>query len=484
MSVQPVLVWLREDLRLTDNPALRKAADTGKPVICLFVLDDEAPGAWALGGAQRWWLHHSLAALGEDIAKAGGTLILRRGEAGDMVRRVASDIGAGAVYWNRRYMPWQIEQDRELKSALTADDVEVESFNGRLLHEPWTVKTKTGGPYRVYTPYWKQIQTRDVPNPLPGVRKLESPGTAPLSDPLESWDLLPTKPNWAKGFGPIWEPGEAGARKRWRAWAKTYAGRYNSERNRPDLDTTSRMAPHIHFGEISILTMYREVADMIDEGAIDHDEGKTFLSELVWREFSYHLLFYNPDMFDLPLNRKFTEFRWNNDDTHFEAWTKGMTGYPIVDAGMRQLYREGHMHNRVRMIVGSFLVKDLLIDWRRGMEWFWDTLVCADAAANTASWQWVAGCGADAAPFFRVFNPMTQGEKFDPDGAYVRRHVPELAKLPAKHIHAPWKAPREVLAKAGVTLGETYPHPIVDHGIMREEALSRYQEIKEWRPSP
>ncbi len=478
MSDQPVLVWLREDLRLTDNPALRKAAETGKPVVCLFVLDDEAPGAWALGGAQRWWLHHSLVALGEDLDNIGGTLILRRGEASEVVRGLASDIGAGAVYWNRRYMPWQIDQDKELKSALAADEIEVESFNGRLLHEPWTVKTKTGGPYRVYTPYWKQIQTRDVPDPLPGVRKIDSPSSPPLSDSLESWGLLPTKPNWATGFEPIWEPGEAGARKRWRAWAKTYAGRYNSERNRPDLDTTSRMAPHIHFGEISILTMYREVADMIEEGAIDHDEGKTFLSELVWREFSYHLLFYNPDMFDLPINRKFADFRWNNDEAHFKAWTTGTTGYPIVDAGMRQLYSEGHMHNRVRMIVGSFLVKDLLIDWRRGMEWFWDTLVCADPAANTASWQWVAGCGADAAPFFRVFNPMTQGEKFDPDGAYVRRHVPELAKLPAKHIHAPWKAPHEVLAKAGVTLGETYPRPIVDHGIMREEALSRYQEIK------
>ncbi|MEO1659295.1 MAG: deoxyribodipyrimidine photo-lyase [Pseudomonadota bacterium] len=478
MTDQPVLVWLRDDLRLDDNPALRKAADTGRPVVCLYVLDDDTPGEWTLGGAQRWWLHHSLAALQADLTKIGGTLILRRGKADRVVPELVKALGATEVHWNRRYMPWQIEQDKALKAALSEDGVEVESFNGRLLHEPWTIKTKTGGPYRVYTPYWKQIQTLDVPDPLPNIRKLIRPDSLPPSDDLASWELLPTKPNWATGFEPIWEPGEAGARKRWRAWVKAYAGRYNSERNRPDLDTTSRMAPHIHFGEISIRTMYLDVANLIGDGVIDRDEGKTFLSELVWREFSYHLLFYNPDMFDLPLNRKFTAFEWNNDDSHFDAWTKGMTGYPIVDAGMRQLYREGHMHNRVRMIVGSFLVKDLLIDWRRGMAWFWDTLVCADPAANTASWQWVAGCGADAAPFFRVFNPITQGEKFDPDGAYVRRHVPELANVPAKHIHAPWKAPREVLAKAGVTLGETYPHPVVEHGPMREEALRRYQAIK------
>ncbi|MEM6748611.1 MAG: deoxyribodipyrimidine photo-lyase [Pseudomonadota bacterium] len=478
MSDRTVLVWLREDLRLDDNPALRKAADSGEPVACLYVLDDEAPGPWALGGAQRWWLHHTLSALAADLARAGGALILRRGRSEDVVPAVTQELGACAVYWNRRYMPWQVEQDKGLKASLTDDGVEVESFSGRLLHEPWTIKTKTGGPYRVYTPYWKQVQTLDVPDAAPRVRKLVSPKQLPSSDILTGWNLLPTKPNWATGFEPIWEPGEAGARQRWKSWAKAYAGRYGSERNRPDLDTTSRMAPHIHFGEISIRTMYRDVAAMMDDGAIDHDQGKTFLSELVWREFSYHLLFYNADMFELPLNRKFTDFRWDNDETYFVAWTKGMTGYPIVDAGMRQLYAEGHMHNRVRMIVGSFLVKDLLIDWRKGMAWFWDTLVCADPAANTASWQWVAGCGADAAPFFRVFNPITQGEKFDPDGAYVRRHVPELAKVPAKHIHAPWKAPREVLAQAGVELGTTYPQPIVDHGQMREEALSRYQAIK------
>ncbi|MEO1043246.1 MAG: deoxyribodipyrimidine photo-lyase [Pseudomonadota bacterium] len=478
MISDPVLVWLREDLRLSDNPALRHAADTGRPVVCLYVLDDETPGPWAMGGAQRWWLHHSLRTLQEAINKIGGVLILKRGRGEEVVPEVCKELAATAVYWNRRYMSWQIEQDKGLKAALSDDGVDVESFNGRLLNEPWTIKTKTGGPYRVYTPYWKQVQTLDLEDAIPAVRKLKAPSPLPASDDLVSWNLLPTNPNWAAGFEPIWEPGEAAALRRWRAWVKTYAGRYNSERNRPDLDSTSRMAPHIHFGEISIKMMYRDVSALMADGAIDAEEGKTFLSELVWREFSYHLLFYNPDMFDLPLNKKFTEFSWENSDRYFEAWTKGMTGYPIVDAGMRQLYQEGHMHNRVRMIVGSFLVKDLLVDWRRGMAWFWDTLVCADAAANTASWQWVAGCGADAAPFFRVFNPVTQGEKFDPDGAYVRRHVPELAHVPAKHIHAPWKAPKDVLEQAGVRLGDSYPEPMVDHARMREEALSRYQAIK------
>ncbi|MEM6914032.1 MAG: deoxyribodipyrimidine photo-lyase, partial [Pseudomonadota bacterium] len=255
MAHSPVLVWLREDLRLHDNPALRQAADTGRPVACLYVLDDETPGPWAMGGAQRWWLHHSLSALRADIDAIGGTLMLRRGRGDDVLPAVVKELGASSVFWNRRYLPWQIEQDKSLKAALTDDGKTVESFNGRLLHEPWTIKTKTGGPYRVYTPYWKQVQTLDVQDAFPGVRKLKAPPDTPATEDLDSWGLLPTNPNWAHGFEPIWQPGEAGARKRWRAWAKTYAGRYNSERNRPDLDTTSRMAPHIHFGEISIQTM-------------------------------------------------------------------------------------------------------------------------------------------------------------------------------------------------------------------------------------
>ncbi|MEM1381686.1 MAG: deoxyribodipyrimidine photo-lyase [Pseudomonadota bacterium] len=478
MATSPSLVWLREDLRFDDNPALRAAADRGGPVVCVYVLDDAAAGDWPLGSAQRWWLHHSLEALSQDFDKFGGTLILRRGDAGSIIPEIVDDIGAEAVFWNRRYMPWQIAQDKALKETL-AKTVTVESFNGRLINEPWEIKTKTGGPYKVYTPYWRQVQARPIRDPLAKVQKLTALSKIPSSDKLDDWELLPTAPNWADGFEPIWEPGERGARKRWLAWLKTKgAAAYGERRNRPDLDDTSRMAPHIHFGEISIVTMYREMQDKIDAGEIPEEDGKTFLSELAWREFSYNLTYHFPQMFDAPLMEKFGKFRWTGTDQERHAWEKGLTGYPIVDAGMRQLWNEGHMHNRVRMIVGSFLVKDLLIDWQDGMAWFWDTLVCADPASNTASWQWVAGCGADAAPFFRIFNPVSQGEKFDPDGDYVKRYVPELSGLPKKYIHKPWEAPPFVLRDAGITLGTEYPEPIVDHAVMRKEALARYEEIK------
>ena len=478
MPTSPALVWLREDLRFDDNPALRAAADRGGPVACLYVLDDDVGGEWAIGGAQRWWLHHSLAAMAEDFELFGGALVLRRGDAQKLVPEVAGAIGAGAVFWNRRYMPWQIEQDTAIKARLS-ETCEVQSFNGRLLNEPWEIQTKTGGPYKVYTPYWRQVKARDVRDPLPKVQKLEKPGQLPASDALDSWDLLPRQPNWAEGFGPVWTPGERGARDRWLKWLKSRGARcYDSHRNRPDLDDTSRMAPHLHFGEISPVTMYRMMQDRIASGDIPEEDGVSFLSELAWREFSYNLLYHFPKMFDDPLMEKFADFAWDDEDAHLRAWQRGNTGYPIVDAGMRQLWHEGHMHNRVRMIVGSFLVKDLLIDWRHGMKWFWDTLVCADPASNTAGWQWVAGCGADAAPFFRIFNPVSQGERFDPDGDYVKRHVPELSALPKKYIHKPWEAPRKVLDEAGITLGTDYPHPVVDHGERRKEALARFEAIK------
>jgi len=310
MADTPALVWLREDLRLDDNPALRAAADRGGDVVCLYVLDDAAAGDWPMGGAQRWWLHHSLKALAEDLDGFGGKLLLRKGDAGEIVPDVAKALGAGAVYWNRRYMPWQIVQDKALKEALS-DAYDVKSFNGRLLNEPWQIETKSGGPYKVYTPYWKQVQQRDIRDPLAKVTKFSTPKSLPSSDNLSDWDLLPTKPNWAEGFEPVWTPGERGARKRWLAWLKTRGPQeYGDNRNRPDLDETSRMAPHIHFGEISIVTMYRDMQDEIEAGDIPQDNGKTFLSELAWREFSYNLTYHFPKMFDAPLMEKFEKFRW------------------------------------------------------------------------------------------------------------------------------------------------------------------------------
>ena len=474
----PALVWLRADLRFEDNPALRAAADSGRPVACLYVLDDETPGDWAMGGAQRWWLHHSLAAMQDDFGKFGGALILRRGDCRGVVPSVAEELGAGLVTWNRRYIGWQKEADADVKASLEDQDVEVRTFRGTVIFEPGEILTGGGTPYKVYSPYWKKMQEREVPEKVAKVQKLEAPGALPASDDLGDWDLLPTKPDWSTGFAPVWTPGERGARDRWLSWLKGDAEDYDDERNVPALDATSRQSPHLHFGETSPVVAYRELEEAVEDGSVPEAQGRSWLSELAWREFHYQLLAAQPQMFDEPLDAKFKDFDWEDDDEAFDAWAYGRTGYPIVDAGMRQLYETGWMHNRVRMITGSFLVKDLLLDWRRGMAWFWDCLVDADPANNTAQWQWIAGCGADASPFFRIFNPVTQGERFDKKAEYIKHWCPELEDLPEKHVHAPWEAPDDVLEKAGVTLGEDYPEPIVDHAERREEALDRYKAIK------
>ncbi|MEM9988719.1 MAG: deoxyribodipyrimidine photo-lyase, partial [Pseudomonadota bacterium] len=465
MFDSPLLYWLREDLRFDDNPALRAAANSGQPVLCLYILEAFEADKAQMGGAQRWWLHHSLTAFQEDLEKRGGKLILRKGDAKKIVPQIVKDVNASKVVWNRRYATWQIDVDKTIKEKLTKDDIEVESFNGRLLYEPWEIYTKSDKPYRVYTPYWKSVQAReDMRDTLPRVDKLISPSSLPKTDQLEDWNLPPQNPNWAEDFSNHWTPGEAGARKRWRSWLNKEGDQYKDQRNIPSTDGTSRLSPHLHFGEISPVTLWHDVKDAISAGDVPEEQGKVYLSEIVWREFSYQLLFHHPQMTEEPLMEKFAAFEWDNDKDYLKAWQRGQTGYPIVDAGMRQLWQTGWMHNRVRMIVGSFLVKDLFIDWQHGMAWFQDTLVDADFASNTASWQWIAGCGADAAPFFRIFNPTTQGEKFDPDGDYVRQFVPELAKLHKKYIHAPEKAPQDVLEEAELELGKDYPHPIVDHG--------------------
>ncbi len=481
MTVSPTLVWFRLDLRLSDNPALHAAAGRGGPVAALFVLDDEDAGDWSFGGAQRWWLHGSLAALAEALAKKGVALVLRRGRAAEIVPAVARESGAGAVYWNRCYEPWRVARDRQLKQALADEGLETESFNAALLHEPWTVKTGQGGPYGVYSPFWRALQQREVAPPWPtpgamtGVEGLES-------DALEDWQLLPTRPDWAGGLRETWTPGEAAAQGRLGAFLQHAIEDYGEERNRPDLESTSRLSPHLHFGEIGPRQVWAATQDFLErQGGQPGKAGKSawkFLSELAWREFSYHLLYHHPALPEQPWRENFRAFPWSDDEAAFRAWTKGRTGYPIVDAGMRQLWQTGWLHNRVRMVVGSFLVKDLLIPWQRGEAWFWDTLVDADLANNAASWQWVSGCGADAAPYFRIFNPVLQGEKFDPEGTYVRHWVPELAGLPDRWLHKPWEAPAEVLQDAGVRLGDSYPEPLVDHQRARQKALAAFEEIK------
>ncbi len=467
------IVWFRQDLRLADNPALTAAVHSGAPLVALYVLDDDAPGEWRLGSASRWWLHHSLHALAADLAKLGATLVLRRGRAEFVLEQLVEETGAGAVYWNRIYEPWAMRRDAEIKARLKGRGLHVESFNASLLFEPSQLRNKSGAPFRVFTPFWRACLAAPPPAPpLPAPQHL-APGPAVESERLADWRLLPTKPDWAGGLRESWTPGEAGAEARLRDFAKAGAAHYGDRRN--DLgapEGVSRLAPHLRFGEISPGQVWHEVVRRAG------DKGAAYLRQLGWREFSYNLLVANPDLPEQGLDRAFDAFPWAEDAAGLAAWRRGVTGYPLVDAAMRELWRTGYMHNRARMIVASFLIKDLLIPWQEGERWFWDTLVDADLANNAAGWQWVAGCGADAAPYFRVFNPVLQGEKFDPDGAYVRRHVPELARLDAKYIHRPWEAPAGVLAMAGVRLGETYPRPIVDHGKARERALAVYAQLR------
>jgi len=469
--MDPIIVWFRQDLRLADNPALIHAAQSGQPVVCLYILDDKTPGHWRMGGASRWWLHKSLAALSEALQDKGCKLVLRCGKAADVLNDVIKETGATSVVWNRCYEPYAVKRDTAIKKHLSDKDIDVQSFNASLLFEPWEIKTQGGTPFRVFTPFWRACLAAPSPaKPQHAPRKIEGYAKRIASDTLSDWGLLPQKPNWADGFEDEWTPGEDGAQTRFNAFVKSKAD-YARGRDAPSDDATSRLSPHLHFGEISP----RQIWHGIHSGA-SHKADK-FLSEIGWREFSHHLLFHNPSMPDEPLDERFTQFPWRDASADFRAWAKGQTGIPIVDAGMRQLWQTGYMHNRVRMIAASFLIKHLRIDWRRGEDWFWNTLVDADLASNAQNWQWVAGCGADAAPFFRIFNPVLQGVKFDTDGEYVRRFVPELGKLDAKFIHKPWEADAATLKSAGIELGRNYPRPLVDLKKGRDAALAAFREL-------
>lgn len=465
------IVWFRQDLRLADNPALVDAATRGT-VLPLYILDDNA-GERAPGGAARWWLHHSLAALGKSL---GGGLILRRGDPETILRDLIAETGATRVAWNRCYEPHAIARDTALKAALTASGVEVASFNAALLFEPWTVKTLGGGPFKVYSPFWRACLKLGTAAPLPAPTLRRHAGRV-ASNRLADWHLLPTRPNWATGFSD-WTPGEAGALARLETFLADGLSGYGELRNRPDRPNVSRLSPHLHWGEISPRQIWAATEMHAASTAGARADADKFLSEIGWREFSYHLLYHFPDLPTRNWKPAFDAYPWSTDAAHLGAWQRGLTGYPMVDAGMRELWTTGYMHNRVRMVAASFLIKHLRIDWRQGEAWFWDTLVDADLASNAASWQWVAGSGADAAPYFRIFNPSEQARKFDPDGVYVRRWCPELARLPDRVLHAPFEAPAEVLRACGVVLGTTYPHPIVDHAAARAAALAGYAAVK------
>lgn len=449
----PSVVWLRDDLRLADNPALRAAIDRDGPVVLLYVLDEESDGIRPLGGAARWWLHHSLASLGERVTERGATLVLRRGPAADVVPAVVADAGAGAVFWNRRYGGPARDVDAGLKERLRGDGLEVESFAASLLHEPWEVQTGSGTPYSVYTPFWRAFQNLPAPRqPLPEPREIAGHKGKLTSDDLDAWDLLPQHPDWAGGLRERWEPGEPAARRRLRAFLDEDLGDYERSRDEPAGDATSQLSPRLRWGELSPHQVWHAAIEHQGTGAHAHSAGN-FLSELGWREFAWQTLFYAPDLATKNWRREFDAFPWPRlNRSHLEAWQQGRTGVRLVDAGMRELWQTGYMHNRVRMVTASFLIKNLLIDWRRGEEWFWDTLVDADEANNPFNWQWVAGSGADAAPYFRVFNPERQIDRFDKNLDYVRRWAPEYIDSP--------------------------PEPIVDLADTRRQALDAYDAVK------
>lgn len=444
-SAPPTLVWFRDDLRVADHPALHAAVERGGPVIAVYVLDETGDGVRAPGAAARWWLHHALEALARRLHGLGVPLVLRRGPATEQIPTLVAETGAAAVVWNRRYGPARAI-DAHLKASLRDAGVDARSFAGDVLAEPQDVRTASGTPYRVFTPFWNTLRGYPVASPLPEPDAVGAPVEAPPSEVLDDWLLLPRDPDWAGGIRAAWTPGEDAARARLEEFADEldgYAGR-----DLPAVDATSRLSPRLRWGEVSPRQVWHRIR------AAGGPQADAFLRQLGWRDFFRHTLFHEPRLATRNLRAEFDRFPWAGPDpAELRAWQRGRTGVPLVDAGMRELWQTGIMHNRVRMSAASFLIKNLLVDWRVGEQWFWDTLVDADEASNPGNWQWVAGSGQDAAPYFRIFNPERQAARFDPDGAYLRRWVPELGS-------------------------DAYPHPIVDLAETRQRALAAYDEIK------
>ncbi len=474
------IVWLRDDFRLDDQPAL--AAANGRPALIVYVHDPRPQNGRPLGGAAKWRLARSLASFARHLAERGGRLDVVEGEADRTILALAGATNASRVLWTRRYEGNAIALDAGVKTALKTRGVEALSFNGRLMREPWELAKADGESSKTFSAFWRRHRgLGPLPAPLSAPARLVSftwPAEAPARTTIEALRLTPTAPDWAGELALGETLGEAGAQAALARFIDAALADYADGRDRLAPERTSRLSAHLRFGEMSA----RRAASTVEDSAaadsrLAHPAEK-YLSELGWRDFSYALLTTHPDLATRPLRPEFARFPFRNDEAGFRAWARGRTGYPLVDAGMRQLWRTGYMHNRARMVAASFLVKHLMIDWRRGEEWFWDTLCDADPANNPASWQWVAGSGVDAAPYFRIFNPVLQGETFDPDGSYLRRWVPELVHLEARYIHAPWRAPAETLSSAGVVLSKTYPQPIVDHDAARARALTAFAEAR------
>ncbi|PLW69316.1 cryptochrome/photolyase family protein [Pseudohalioglobus lutimaris] len=471
----PVIYWFRQDLRLDDLPALHAAVESGAPVIPCFIIDEDAPQKWAPGNASRWWLRGSLGALAKAIEKRQGTLLVRSGCSEDVLSELIEETGAYAVYCSQAYEPWNRELEERLGARLGRLGVALHCLPGSLIFTPGDVLNRAGLPFKVFTPFWRHCRSQ-----LPESRLLPAPGVGafaaqvPTGQDPEAWPLASSSLQPVEDWGERWTPGADGALSALDRFLNEALSGYREDRDIPAVAGTSRLSPHLHWGEISP----RHVAQVLrtDAPGDTEDDQEKFLAELGWREFNQHLLFHFPHIDEQPFKDDFKSMPWRPDADAFEAWKAGLTGYPIVDAGMRELRATGFMHNRVRMICASFLTKHLLVPWQWGARWFWETLVDADLANNSGGWQWVAGCGADASPWFRIFNPVLQGKKFDPEGAYVRHWVPELAALPDRSLHAPWELAPLLLAEADVVLGETYPHPLVDHATARAQALEAYHD--------
>ncbi|MBS0296025.1 MAG: deoxyribodipyrimidine photo-lyase [Proteobacteria bacterium] len=471
----PAIVWFRRDFRLADNPALSAAAETDRPLILLYIRDEALEGR-PIGAASRWWLDKTLKAFDAALGEFGQRLVLRHGDSVEVLKALIAETGAGAVFLNTLPEPAARARDERLADAL---GVPVRAFEAATLAQPGSVLNGSGLPYKVFTPFYRALRARlDLPDLRARPRRLAAPAARPESERLEDWRLHPKRPDWSEGFN-LWTPGEAGAFAALDAFLDGPVNDYPTGRDRPDKAGTSRLSPHLHWGEISPWRVIVDAQAAAHRGDARTGAVEKLMTEVGWREFNHHLLAAFPALPTKSFDPKYAAFPWRDDPQGLEAWRRGLTGYPMVDAGMRELWATGFMHNRVRMVVASFLIKDLMIDWREGEAWFWDTLVDADLANNTANWQWVAGSGADAAPFFRIFNPASQGERFDPDGVYVRRWVPELARLPDRWLHAPWTAPRAVLEEAGVSFGGAYPQPIVAHREARARALAALRSLKQ-----
>ncbi|XDZ64860.1 deoxyribodipyrimidine photo-lyase [Alphaproteobacteria bacterium LSUCC0684] len=472
-----VLCWFHQDLRIGDHPALTAAISSGHAVVPVYILDESAAGDWAMGGASRWWLHHSLDDLARGFERMGSKLILRKGDAVRILPALAEEIGAVALYTHKRGEPWSKAQLSAVAEVLAKEGIPTHLENGSFLKDFGEVRSKAGTRMKVFTPYKRNLLAQGgMRAVLPRPGALPSPSSWPRSATLDEMKLLPRNPDWSGGIDRAWRVGEAAALQRLDDFLEDTITRYGTSRDRPSISGTSRLSPHLHFGEISPVTVFHAV--MEHAGGAPSADAETFIAEVIWREFSYELLDQFADMPDRPLRAEFEHFPWRQDyASDLAAWQRGQTGYPLIDAGMRELYETGWMHNRVRMITASFLTKHLLIPWQEGARWFHDTLVDADLASNSAGWQWVAGCGADASPYFRVFNPITQGQKFDA-GAYVRKWVPEVAKMDDRSLFAPFDAPEGLRLSAGLRLGKTYPEPLVDHAAGRQRALNAFAQIK------